>query len=106
MLYLERVKRAVMATNLESSVAHLSATNQIHVGNESFDAYEVLVLVLVLQVLTWYLHIIELLESEFAKMGTERLQSYWRRTPVKPFLEPVPPFLESLDVLVHGRLVL
>ncbi len=68
MLNREWMNAAIVTSNFESAMADTNASDKVNIGQEPFNADEVLIFVFVLQVLAGDLDLIKLLETKFAKM--------------------------------------
>jgi hypothetical protein len=60
----EGMDTAILTSDLQSAVAHAYSSDEINIWHEPIDADKVLVLVLVLQILSRNLDLVELLETE------------------------------------------
>jgi hypothetical protein len=66
----ERMYTSVVASDLKTAMTYANATNEVHIREESLDANEVLVLILVLQILARNFYFVKLLKSKLTEMRT------------------------------------
>jgi hypothetical protein len=101
----ERMNATIMASNFQSAVANSYSPDEINIWHETINADEILVLVLVLQILSRYLNLVEFLESEFTQVASIVLEMGEGPAAIKLLLELISPFAKLVDVFVHGRLL-
>ena len=105
MLYGERMCTAILTSYLQAPMRKADGTHKLDVGQKSLYPDEILVLIAVLQVLTWHFNFIEFLESELTQWDAVGLQADRLRATIKFFLEFIPPFPQLVNVLVHSGLL-
>lgn len=97
----EGVKTTVMTSNFQSAVTDSYTSDKIDIWQESIDTNKVLILVFMLQILSWDLDLIKLLEPEFAEVAGVVLQVSKGPSAVKLFLKFVSPSPKLVDIFVH-----